>query len=254
MMDPISIAVGAAVDDVHTDMLAWLLEQITEDEAHAEKDLWAAEQATAGTWTARYGFNLSASWIDTDNGPVAKFDGSRHQADCLLAARFKPLQVARRARQRLADRPGYREEWRPDEPQGGGTDTDDWFAIYTGTTWRQQPAFESAGRHLLECDAAKIEFASAVVSHPANALVVLEEPAPITEVKVAVSCPHGKESIFEWAVPGDLQVEAGRSWAGAPGAGLGQTLGNTPVETGRSDGPGTGSDQRERTQNGRSEH
>ena len=85
------------------DLAVWLLERIAEDEAHANKDLWAARNAASGPWTARYGFNLGASWLETDAGPIAKFDGLSHQADVLLAARFKPSTVERRARERLAE-------------------------------------------------------------------------------------------------------------------------------------------------------
>lgn len=80
-----------------SDLVVWLRQQLDTDEAHARKDIWAAERATAGRWVARYGVNLPASWVETESGPVAKLDGGRHEADALLVARFRPDNVRERA-------------------------------------------------------------------------------------------------------------------------------------------------------------
>lgn len=78
-------------------LITWLRTQLDTDEAHARKDLWAAEHATPGRWTARYGHNLPVSHVETESGPVAKLDSGRHDADALLIARFRPDNVRERA-------------------------------------------------------------------------------------------------------------------------------------------------------------
>ncbi|MGY1498568.1 DUF6221 family protein [Streptomyces sp. QTS52] len=85
------------------ELVRWLGEQLALDEAHARKDLWAAEKATAGRWRARYGVNLDHSWIETESTPVVRLDGARHEADALLVARFQPETVRKRAEAKLAD-------------------------------------------------------------------------------------------------------------------------------------------------------
>lgn len=85
------------------DLVQWLRDQLAHDEAHARKDLWAAEKATEGRWRARYGVNLDHSWIETESTPVVRLDGARHEADALLVARFQPETVRKRAEAKLAD-------------------------------------------------------------------------------------------------------------------------------------------------------
>lgn len=134
------------------DLVQWLGKQLDHDEAHARKDLWAAEKATPGRWRARYGVNLDHSWVETESTPILRLDAAQHEADALLVARFQPDTVKKRAEATLADvdvkrrtlircqeamfaaspmlvhfakqtawemaqpysdRPGYREDWRP---------------------------------------------------------------------------------------------------------------------------------------------
>lgn len=68
---------------------------------HAEKDIWMARHASQGRWYAREGFNLPASWVQTDESPIAKFDGPNHGADAGLVSRFKPELVIKRAKAAL---------------------------------------------------------------------------------------------------------------------------------------------------------
>lgn len=85
------------------DLVRWLGKQLALDEAHARKDLWAAENATPGHWRARYGVNLDHSWVETESTPILRLDAARHEADALLVARFKPETIRKRAEEKLAD-------------------------------------------------------------------------------------------------------------------------------------------------------
>lgn len=71
--------------------------------AHAEKDIWAAGQATKGKWRASYGVGLPASNVESPSSPVARLDGPNHQADALLIARFNPDTVRARAERVLRE-------------------------------------------------------------------------------------------------------------------------------------------------------
>src|SRR5215471_11847178 len=87
------------------DLATFLAARLDEDEAHAQKDLWAAGRATAqGRWDALYGHNLPHSYLAAEGAPpqayIAEFashgaspplaDGEDdlHAADVLLAARM----------------------------------------------------------------------------------------------------------------------------------------------------------------------
>ncbi|MCM1972307.1 DUF6221 family protein [Streptomyces sp. G1] len=85
------------------DLVQWLRAQLADDEAHAKKDLWAADKATPGRWRARYGTNLAHSWIETDSTPVVRLDAAEHEADALLVARFQPETVRKRAEEKLRE-------------------------------------------------------------------------------------------------------------------------------------------------------
>lgn len=85
------------------ELVQWLGEQLDHDEAHAKKDLWAAENATPGRWRARYGVNMDHSWVETESTPVVRLDAAQHEADALLVARFQPETIKKRAEAKLAD-------------------------------------------------------------------------------------------------------------------------------------------------------
>lgn len=85
------------------DLVQWLRAQLADDEAHAHKDLWAADKATPGRWRARYGSNLDHSWVETESTPVLRLDAAEHEADALIVARFQPDTVRRRAGERLRE-------------------------------------------------------------------------------------------------------------------------------------------------------
>jgi sRNA-binding protein len=81
----------------------FLRDRLAHEEAHAKKDLWAAEKATPGKWRARYGVNLDHSWVETESTPVLRLDAAQHEADALLVARFQPETIKQRAAVKLAE-------------------------------------------------------------------------------------------------------------------------------------------------------
>lgn len=85
------------------DLVDFLRARLADDEAHARKDLWAADRATPGRWRARYGTNLSNSWVETESTPVLRLEAAEHEADALLAARLQPETVRKRAEEKLRD-------------------------------------------------------------------------------------------------------------------------------------------------------
>jgi hypothetical protein len=85
------------------DLVKFLSDRLAHEEAHAKKDLWAAEKATPGRWRARYGTNLDHSWVETESTPVLRLDSAQHEADALLSARFQPETVKQRANAKLTD-------------------------------------------------------------------------------------------------------------------------------------------------------
>lgn len=103
-----------------TDLTEFLLARLAEDQQHAEKDIWAADQATPGDWHARCGHNLPNSWVECETSPIARLDGVRHQADALLVSRFKPDTVRARARRVLAECEAKRRILKEHAPIGGG--------------------------------------------------------------------------------------------------------------------------------------
>src|SRR5215475_717524 len=86
------------------DLAAFLAARLDEDEAHAQKDLWAVARSTAqGDWDALYGYNLPQSYIEAPAGshshiaeftshraspPLADGEDDLHAADVLLTARM----------------------------------------------------------------------------------------------------------------------------------------------------------------------
>jgi len=86
------------------DLAAFLRARLDEDEAHAQKDLWAVARSTAqGDWDALYGYNVPHSYIEAPAGshariaeftshraspPLADGEEDLHAADVLLAARM----------------------------------------------------------------------------------------------------------------------------------------------------------------------
>ncbi|GAB2696059.1 DUF6221 family protein [Kitasatospora kifunensis] len=79
------------------DLVAFLRERLDEAEAVAKKDIWAADNATTGNWRAHYGENLPYSLIKAGDSVLMRVESEQHQADVLLAARFKPDTVRARA-------------------------------------------------------------------------------------------------------------------------------------------------------------
>ncbi|SMF86928.1 DUF6221 family protein [Streptomyces sp. Amel2xC10] len=85
------------------ELVQWLHVRLADDEAHARKDLWAADKATPGRWRARYGTNVAHSWVETESTPVLRLDATEHEADALLVARFQPEAVRKRAEEKLRE-------------------------------------------------------------------------------------------------------------------------------------------------------
>lgn len=56
-----------------TDLLSWLRGALDEQQAHAEKDLWALDRASAGgDWEASYGYNLPYSLIMAGRAEIGR--------------------------------------------------------------------------------------------------------------------------------------------------------------------------------------
>jgi hypothetical protein len=98
------------------DLVTWLRAQLDTDEAHARKDLWCLDRATATPWRAWHGYNLPYSYLATDDkteivrltttdGPQYHADGTlidgyedRHSRDTMLVARLVNAARARAER------------------------------------------------------------------------------------------------------------------------------------------------------------
>lgn len=122
-------------------LVEWLRDQLAHDEAHARKDLWAAEKSTTGRWRARYGVNLAHSWIETESAPVLRLDGPQHEADALLVARMQPETVKKRAEARLAHIEATRQildEHKPGRPKGRPNRQPGCLTCTTGQAWDER--------------------------------------------------------------------------------------------------------------------
>jgi hypothetical protein len=88
-----------AVTDVY-DLVAFVRQQLDEEERHAQKDLHVLDRATGrGEWTGYYGHNLPYSEVWADGGILFRIEGPRHEADVMAVARMVKL-----GRQRALDR------------------------------------------------------------------------------------------------------------------------------------------------------
>lgn len=88
------------------EIIEFVRARLAEDEAHAEKDLWAAQRASAGgQWEAHYGYNLPFSELHAGGQKVGSLSATRagladgeedqHAADALFVARMTKKAVAR---------------------------------------------------------------------------------------------------------------------------------------------------------------
>jgi hypothetical protein len=85
------------------DLAEFIKARLDTAEAHARKDIWAADQATPGKWEALYGANLRRSQIQVGDMAIAVVASPQHEADVLLMARFKPDTVRKRAERMLRE-------------------------------------------------------------------------------------------------------------------------------------------------------
>lgn len=83
-------------------VVEFLLARCRDREQRASKDIWVADQATAGERESRYGHNLPHSEVEVDGQTIARYTGGAHEADAMLAQRFKPANVRERAQRALA--------------------------------------------------------------------------------------------------------------------------------------------------------
>jgi Family of unknown function (DUF6221) len=97
------------------DLAGFLKARLDEDEAHAQKDLWAVARSTAqGDWDARYGYNLPQSYIAAPadsrtyiaeftshraSPPLADGEDDLHACDVGLASRMVRAAKPRAKRQ-----------------------------------------------------------------------------------------------------------------------------------------------------------
>lgn len=103
--------------------IAFIEARLAEDEAHARKDLWVAERATAqGNWDASYGSGLPYSLLEADGQVIARFtaegdtpDGdAAHAADAGLAYRMASAARPRAERmlREIAFKRALLDQWR----------------------------------------------------------------------------------------------------------------------------------------------